>query len=344
VAIRSAHTLDLHLSRQSTLVPVDEDQETLVNVWWSLYSLEQMLSIITGRPSSIQLSHCSVQLPRLATEQDYLSESEGTKQMHQIASDPPIQEPVGLNLTSNAMDTHNRAYFESTVRLAIISNSISTSLYSVSTMIKSQAEIEREITLLSQRLDHWSISLSDELSLWTAPITSSAVPRCREPSLLAFQYYSARILLGVPFLGAALEAREGGNEANFVTKTANDCVEAAMMTVNLLPNEPSTRSICDRAPWWCIIHYLMQAVSVFLLRLSYPSPVSQQNAALIPFLVRAARWMQIMQDTAANRAHQLTMRLFANVARRYSIDMSILQSNHDRKQDAMQYPRAAKFL
>ena len=70
VAVRAAYTLNLHLSDNDS----NEERKASVNVWWSLFSLEQMLSVTTGRTGSIDLSRCSVPLPSVPPKQHLANE------------------------------------------------------------------------------------------------------------------------------------------------------------------------------------------------------------------------------------------------------------------------------
>jgi hypothetical protein len=89
----------------------------------------------------------------------------------------------------------------------------------VSFTVKSRAEIRADLTLIDERLNRWKASLPDELSLSSLPNASCSAFQ-QEEFLVAFQYYSARILLGRPFLGVESESRETGNDGQLETQDA----------------------------------------------------------------------------------------------------------------------------
>ena len=53
LAIRHAMALGLHVRSQAKDL-TDVNKEIRYRIWWSLYSLEQLLSALTGRPSCVR--------------------------------------------------------------------------------------------------------------------------------------------------------------------------------------------------------------------------------------------------------------------------------------------------
>jgi hypothetical protein len=62
MALRFAQALSLHVRNEDPTAS-ELKREVLVRMWWSLYTLDRQLSIITGRPSVMVDSNCSVTLP-----------------------------------------------------------------------------------------------------------------------------------------------------------------------------------------------------------------------------------------------------------------------------------------
>ncbi|RPB09768.1 hypothetical protein P167DRAFT_538282 [Morchella conica CCBAS932] len=70
LAIRYSQTLGLNL--RNDVPELDEaEKEMRVRMWYSLYSLEYLLCIMTGRPSCIHERDCSVPMPRPVDEEQY---------------------------------------------------------------------------------------------------------------------------------------------------------------------------------------------------------------------------------------------------------------------------------
>jgi hypothetical protein len=132
-----------------------------------------------------------------------------------------------------------------------------------------------------------------------------------------------------PCLSARKQARREGTDATFPMRMGDSCIKAAKTVVDFLPDELSVHFIYDQVPWWCIVHHMMQAVSIFLLGLSYPSSTSQDSALLIHYVRKVIRRLQVMQDPVAERAYHVAMEAFESVSRRYAIDISDMYSGHE---------------
>lgn len=337
IALRFAYSLGLHVRNEDPSATAAK-RETLVRTWWSLYSLERTLSIVTGRPSIIVDSCCSVPLPMPVPEENISDDVEAVYRMrkgsattlfaantYSISSSVIIehpQTPVGLGTA----DANSGSYFRAVVQLSIITQNILTSLYSAGTMVRPPGEVQQDMAQLGQRLDQWLALLPVEFN-FQEPHNRSNDKFIRERLLLGLQLSSARMLLTRPCLSGRRQTWRECNEASFASRMANNCVEAAKTTVAFLPDEPRPDLLYDHGPWWCLTHHIMQAISVFLLGLSHPSSTSQDSMTLVHYLKKAIRWLQNMQDPVAERAQSVALRIFESVARRYSLDVSDLWAN-----------------
>jgi hypothetical protein len=331
VALRSAYSLGLHVRNEDPSASASK-RETLIQTWWSLYSLERLLSIITGRPSIIVDSCCSVPLPMsspggepqeevdargLRTVNSPMSNSPTVSISSKIAANPRVM-PEGSRTT----DAKPSSYFRAVVQLSIIAQNILTSLYSAGTMIRSPSEIQQDTYLLSQQLDQWSSSLPPELRLHESLREPHDV-FARERMFLRFQLCSARILLTRPSLTARRQQWKDANDASFSKRMADSCIEAAKTIIGSLPDEYSPQ-LYEQCPWWCLVHLIMQSISVCLLGLSYPTSTSCEPAMMIHCIRKAIRWLQMMKGPVAERAHRIALRCFESLARRYDVDISSL--------------------
>ncbi|KAJ4318077.1 hypothetical protein N0V94_004602 [Neodidymelliopsis sp. IMI 364377] len=159
IALRFAYTLGLHVRNEDPSATAAK-RETLVRTWWSLYSLERTLSIVTGRPSIIVDSCCSVPLPMPVTEEQISDEMETAYRMRKGSAistsqywlngalDPP-HTPTGLGST----EANSGSYFKAAIQLSVITHSIVTSLYSATTVTKSASEILQEMLVLTNDED-----------------------------------------------------------------------------------------------------------------------------------------------------------------------------------------------
>ncbi|KNG50064.1 fungal specific transcription factor domain-containing protein [Stemphylium lycopersici] len=331
IALRSAFSLGLHVRNEDPSANATK-RESLVQTWWSLYSLERTLSIITGRPSTVVDSCCSVPLPMTMPE-EAIPEGVRTAYMHtgkapaahsatfsassSMTANPPLTpfHPVTASASPGT-------YFRAVVQLSIITQSVLMSLYSAGTMIRSLNDIQQDTTLLSQRLDQWVSSLLPEFRP-EDDASDLGNMFARERMLLKFQLCSARILLARPFLTTRRQPLKNSHDATFSRNMSDSCIKAACTIVVSFPDEFSVH-VYEHLPWWCLIHHVMQATSVLLLGLSYPSSTSYNASALVHHVRKAVSWLQMMQGSVAECAHRVALNSFENVARQYAVDVSDL--------------------
>lgn len=198
----------------------------------------------------------------------------------------------------------------------MVTQDILTSLYPANAMVRSSGEVQQEMARLSQRLEEWTTLLPVEFNLLQTHKKSNNMFQ-RERSLLGFQLCSARMLLARPCMSEPRQAYQEENEANFARRMANSCVDAALTMIRFWPDEPRLDSIYDQYPWWCIVHYMMQAVSVLLLGIAYPLSTSQDSSTLVRELRKAIHWLQTLQDPVSKRAYQVAAHSFESVVGRH---------------------------
>ncbi|KAF2447068.1 hypothetical protein P171DRAFT_409437 [Karstenula rhodostoma CBS 690.94] len=339
VALRFATALGLHVRNEDPSAS-GAKREVLVRVWWSLYYLERQLTIITGRPSVIVDSNCSVPLPVPFSEQQ-MSENinivDTLRRSNVIAISPiarsrPFSDsrptsgghsdrsPPNFGLA----EANSGSYFKAVVQLCVISQSILTSLYSAGTMIRSPNDLQQDIFQIGKQIDDWAASLPMNFN-FQAPCNNVSTPdntTFRQRTMLAFQFCSAKILLTRPCLnglGKSDKEHREGSSASFLRRMAVACVEAAKMEVDLLPDQPQPRFVYEFGPWWIFVHHLMQALAVFLLALSYSPMVHQNNEVLAGYCTKIIRWLRAMEDSQAERAHQVATGCYDIVATRLSL-------------------------
>ncbi|KAF1938891.1 hypothetical protein EJ02DRAFT_382878 [Clathrospora elynae] len=335
MALRSAYDLDLHVHNKDSFATAAR-RESLTRTWWCLYSLERTLSIITGRPSIVVDASCSAPLPHPAAEED-LSEgietAYGTHRapLHSASSCTfPISSTVVIDpvLTptrfATSYHTNPDSYFRTVIQLSLITTNILTSIYPpTGTTPRSAAETQQDTARLAQRLDQWASSLPTEYNYQNPTLHAPNATFSRERMILRFQLCSAKILLTRPYLSARRKSGKDAKEAaSFAGRMADLCIDAARTMIGALPDEACPDFIYRRGPWWCIVHYMMQAVSVLLLGLCYPFSTSQDVMTTVQCVEKALRWLQGMRGPVAERAHSISQRLFRGVARQYGVTVA----------------------
>jgi hypothetical protein len=331
VAVRFAYSLGLHVQNDD-ISTVEGSKESLTRTWWSLYFLEQTLSIITGRPSMIIDLCCSISLSMpfpegLANDAEasmrHRQDSKAcrsTKSTSQLPFDNSL-DPLHTSTNANVTEANSGSYFNATVQLAMITERILTSLYSASSTMQTPEELQQNIHQVARRLDQWVMLLPAALN-YHEPRGISSQHSNRERMLLGFQLCSARILLGRPFLMKPELSWTDNNEPSFAVHMANSCIESAKTIVNFLPDEPQLDYLYNKGPWWCIVHHMMQAISILLLGLTHPTATSHDSMSLIQYTKKVLRWLQSMPDPVAQRAYRVAFDLLGTVAKQHSLKTS----------------------
>jgi hypothetical protein len=326
LALRFAYLLGLHVRNEDASALV-EKRETFVRTWWSLYSLERTLGIVTGRPSITVNTFCSVPLPlpvpgngnTTGTTREHPTPYLGPGPEFRISTD----ESTLFLEDSTPKEPNSGSYFKAVVTLSIIVQDISSSLYSVATMIRPSKELQVEVTHLEQRLEEWAHLLPPQFNFQIRDIETD-VRFIRERTTLRFQLCSAKMLLTRPYLSGRKQQYRGNEEANFSNRMGNICIEAAKSMVDFFPENSNGRVVYGQGPWWCIVHYMMQAVAVFLLGLSNPTCTSHKGAMMVQYARRTIRYLQSMEDPLALRASYIALETFDTVMRHRFWDNSAM--------------------
>jgi hypothetical protein len=313
-ALRFAYRLGLHVENQDQSFSVAR-RDMLHCTWWCLYWLENKLCAITGRPSIFTIEK---QTPRDGPEASVDNTTFGPDirdRFYDVPESP--RKPSSTTVRPQTSVAESSAHFYAAVELSVIMRTILSSLYSPVCIVKSAKEMRESMVYLGQRLDRWEMSLPDRFVFHRS--ANGTTQHAREAVLLGFQACSARILLTRPCLGAQGEAWERDFDASFARFSGASCVEAAKLMVDLLPDHFNHHFVCDQGPWWCQVYYLMQAVSVFLLRLSYPRITPQEGMGLVQYTRKVSRWLQGLRSPAAVRARTVVNELIEPIANKWSV-------------------------
>jgi len=91
--------------------------------------------------------------------------------------------------------------------------------------------------------------------------------------VLAFQFYSARLLVNRPCLcnfddkADALDAAD----AEFRSQSARTCIDAARTLISFIPSTwgPEAIRLVQQGPWWALIHHIVSAGVALMIELLY---------------------------------------------------------------------------
>lgn len=278
-------------------------KEKRVRVWWSLYILEYLLCEFTGRPTAIEHRFCSVPPPAPIDETN-LVDSPGAKQLEEWNCGQADTPESNSKQSANSLEaTPNSAnHFRARTQLAVISQKVLANLYSAETVSKSWERAQEEIVALGGEVDQWYRTLPPEYQ-FTRPENNDQFHR--ERVLLGFGYYSAKILLNRPCLCRVDKRihRQGVRSKGLDTERAQECIMAARSMSDLLPDLPAPDMtwLYYKAPWWCIVHHLMQAITVFMLEIAFENchmdllNVGQQQ--VLELAKKLLQWLTVMAAT-----------------------------------------------
>jgi hypothetical protein len=125
VSIRLALALGLHLRNEDPAADAAK-KEMLLRTWWSLHSIECLVSSITGRPPIISNSDCTVPLPGANFDDDKPASK---------------RRPPGLSKSHESSQTSSSIgsdeYLVSTLKLELLTQKLLTSLYAPRTASRS---------------------------------------------------------------------------------------------------------------------------------------------------------------------------------------------------------------
>ncbi|KAF2186136.1 hypothetical protein K469DRAFT_631511 [Zopfia rhizophila CBS 207.26] len=316
ISLRFALAVGLHLRNEDPSAPTNK-KETLVRTWWSLHSVECLLSAITGRPCIIANEDCTVPLPQvLPEEQIRHTPSGGQSRIRNDYITPSETSPSTGSSTSEffkrmELPAIAGPFLDAHIKIGLTTRKVLKGLYSARTANVSWERIQKLITVLMTELEEWETEVlsggsgSTNLNLETN--------FQREQFLLRFHYNSTKILITRPCL-CRLERRIKGQSdgsANFNQRMAEACVQAAQSLTLLLPDQPNPVYIYQKGPWWSIIHNIMQAMAVFLLEMSYQGThMTTRDSEDIPKCIKKlVRWLRSMRinNAVAERAYKVVM-------------------------------------
>lgn len=309
---------------------VDEhDRERRARTWYSLYSLEILIAEITGRPKSIFTS--DVTTPITLFHKPKTDSGEGFPQadgsmsvddsrrlwldfLHarrvitQAMADRWMQR-MSLRAIGQSVSP---LYFPYRISLCHLSDKVASELFS-GTSDDSWSDIQRKIGNLQTELSYWAEELPEELSIHSEEAIDTD-PRVKAE--LSMYYHSVQMMLHRPCLCEVIVENESPASQEFNHSSARACVHAAMSMLATMPDQPNAHEVYQLLPWWGMLHYVAQAVAVFLLELSldgqhFPDEIPE----LMNYLRKAMGyiWCMTEMSMSAYRAWRIFRRLLSEV-------------------------------
>ncbi|KAL4964658.1 putative C6 transcription factor [Aspergillus stella-maris] len=330
ISIQSAITMGLNLRNESSAI-LFSWRENRYRIWWSIYVLHVLLCVMTGRLPSSTDDSCTTPLPVPFSEDEF---SRG--EIEQLIEDHDARTSFMRNLVSqfsaqsaesalvpdsarHQNPSHGQQsdqvasaalqfltpnaslHFLYFVELGLIMRRTIDALYAPGAGRKSWHSMEMIISALNSRTDSWLDKLPAELHF-----TRGALACERERLSLAFAFYSTKILITQPCLSRTLlQATWDDKTEEFTTTTAAMCIDMASYMLQLLPDVPDLTWAYRLSPWWCSVHYIMQATTVLFTSLVIKERVNTvHHYRTFESISKASNWLSSLaeKDPSAHRA------------------------------------------
>ncbi|KAJ5734083.1 hypothetical protein N7493_002869 [Penicillium malachiteum] len=301
MAVHSAVSLGVNL-RLVDGRNYDESKEARCRLWWSIYSLQNLLSSMHGRASSVGESLSSLHLPIPAEEESFndpdirrLFQDEEAREIDLCALlFEKLANSQSFPAWSLSAQPCPSLFFHYMADLGHISQSVLNKVYSIEGIREESSQTEYRIQKYSIRMDRWLAKLPPcyqfhlpEAGPWHlnhSMLDDETALYTRERVCLAMSYYSARITLSRP----CLNLNYSRNTGTSVDKSSRDklraelaahCLQASCSLISIFPDKVDIGWLARVTPSWAFLHFLMQSTIAILLGLSYGSfaPTISQN-------------------------------------------------------------------
>ncbi|KAF2030932.1 hypothetical protein EK21DRAFT_64343 [Setomelanomma holmii] len=346
VSIRLALALGLHLRNEDPSAE-ESRKESLIQTWWSLHSIECLVSTITGRPPVIAFEDCTVPLPHSLPgelQQPRPTPRHTSRKRNGHASPQTTGNSVASDTGKHILNSGR--YLIGHIKVTLISQKALLNLYSPRTAAQSWEFIQGKISEMLTELEEWSTTALPEGRRGLGK--KDKTKHEREQFLLKTDYWSTKMLITRPCL-CRIERRirnESSTSANFNTTSAEACVEAALEMVKLFPDQPDLDFLYSKGPWWAVVHIIMQSMAVLLLEMAYGNKdMRASDPSMTISIKKLIRWLRAMQhnDPVAARAYKVTWKILkacAPTLQAQANELLAMESETSASPEASQYPAA----
>ena len=311
LAIRSAQGLGMHLENVTPYMDhIDKVQR--MKIWFSLLTLERILSTMTGRPCMVKEQDCSIPLAfrpsitlggysRDASSKTQSSVDPEIRAASSGSSKPsPIARESQSQWSSASADT---AYFFHFIELHSLSQKIIEELYGPNIRNLKWVEIQLKISRFDDELSTWIAALPNAFG----PNTPSTDPNTESFRVaLAILSYSIRTIINRPCLCRIDRiAHQSDESLRDNREGASRCVSSAQAVVAYFPDKPNRQAIHSSPIWWMLLHHIKRAATALLLELSYRAEHMPSEAEEILIdAKKAVNWLHSLarSNSAAYRS------------------------------------------
>ena len=355
LAVRSAQAMGLHLRDVSASVTAETKVLHAYN-WFALMTLESMLTLMTGRPSMINLRDCSVTVPKpsaeggsgtINTPRSEFSYQRSAKSSTHGPSSSSMSDFEKHSFVNTVMEHETtrtaKIFFLHYVELCTLVKEAVGELYRPGIRQKKWPGIQSRMEVFDSRLFEWKDGVSPPLDNAVSPTNSDPeTESCRVA--LHILFHSTRVVINRPCLCRNVERTQDSSESSKKgqVSAANKCVESARATVSLILHKPESTILHEGTMWWMLLHHLKRALTVLLLELAFRAQHMPSNAGEILAEAKAAvNWLGHLGNSSsdARNTYSSMRRLLRLAAERIGGDTSDIPTSSEEEEAAAAQPR-----
>lgn len=313
LAVRSAQAMGLQLRDTAGSVSAETKEFHAYN-WFGLMTLEGMLTLMTGRPTMINLRDCTVAIPKTLAEGKSLSTTTSpsessyqrstTGSKHRASSPDVSRAGKGLSLGREMRNETTRTaaiYFVHYAELCMLAKEVVAELYQPGIRKKKRPEIQSIIDRLDRRLFEWKDDLNPPFDV-ASESSDPEIESCRVA--LRILFHSTRTVINRPCLCRVEERIQDQSSSSSKWKnisSANRCVESARATLDLILHKPNAIVLREGTMWWMMLHHHKRCLTVLLLELAFRAEHMPSSAGEILAEAKAAlNWLNRIGKTSTD--------------------------------------------
>lgn len=285
-ATRSAIALGIHLRATHNKLNASA-LEARHKLWWSIFILENLLSVMTGRASGLGNSFCSTPPPLVEENVEYSTDVTPEARLERPSENPSLKWTIyqqherleAQRASMKFMAATDELYFFCLTDLILISHTASTRVYSTDAVNQGWVQIQSRIGFFNKIMEEWSFSLPDSLSFKIVGAGQIISKLSAYQISLSLHYHSSRIILNRPCLA---RPRAGGKgiinpyRSRARKESAMTCLHSALAILSIFPDQPDPIWACH-VQWWNVLHFLVQATTVLLINISLENLASKEQ-------------------------------------------------------------------
>ena len=354
LAVRSAQAMGLHLRDVSASVTTETKVLHAYN-WFALMTMESMLTLMTGRPSMINLRDCSVTVPKLFAEGG--SEASSTplsEHSYQRSAKSSTHGPSSSSISDSGQhsfvntvmerETTRTAtiFFVHYVELCTLIKEAVGELYRPGIRQKKWPGIQSRMEYFDSKLFEWKNGVNPPLDNAVSPRNSDPeIESCRVA--LHILFHNTRVVINRPCLCRNAERTQTSSDSSKEgqVSAANKCVESARATVSLILHKPESTILHGGTMWWMLLHHLKRALTVLLLELAFRAEHMPSSAGEILAEAKAAvNWLGRLgnSNSDARSTYSSMRRLLRLAAERIGGDTSDIPTSSEDEEVAAARP------